>query len=53
MHKFYEFFNPVLEVMAGGDVYSRTDVSEKVAVLDVYEQDSHITYSVNSQYFEE
>ena len=31
MYKFYEFFNPVLEVMKNGGTYSRTDISEKVA----------------------
>ena len=31
MYKFYEFFNPVLEVMKDGSIYSRTDVAEKVA----------------------
>lgn len=31
MYKFYEFFNPVLEVMKDGRFYSRIEVSEKVA----------------------
>ncbi|MCL2819537.1 MAG: restriction endonuclease [Oscillospiraceae bacterium] len=31
MQKFYEFFNPVLEVMKDEKTYSRADVSDKVA----------------------
>ena len=33
MYKFYEFFTPVLESMKDGSVFSRTEVTEKVAVL--------------------
>jgi restriction system protein len=33
MQKFYEFFNPVLEVMKDERIYSRVDVSERVASL--------------------